>query len=91
MCPCYKVLYGLYLNTKNGKTRLVCEQCCHYDLSFGVPDVSSLHEQGGGHKLEINIPQQQIHANSKGGLINEWDVMLSEYGIFSTEDRNEIC
>ena len=23
------------------KRRLVCEQCCHYDLSFGVPDDNS--------------------------------------------------
>ena len=29
-----------------GKWRLVCEQCWHYDLSFGVPDVSRLNEQG---------------------------------------------
>ena len=34
----------------------------------------------GGHKLEINTPQQQISANSKGGLINEGGVMSSEYG-----------
>ena len=33
----------------------------------------------GGRKLEINIPLQQIYANSKGGLIIEGDVMLSEY------------
>ena len=39
----------------------------------------------------MNIPQQQIHANSKGGLINEGGVMSSEYGILSTEDQNEIC
>ena len=30
--------------------------------------------------MEINIPQQQIHANSKGGLINEGGVMSSECG-----------
>ena len=35
----------------------------------------------GGHKLEINIPPQQIYANSKGGLIIEGGVMSSEYGI----------
>ena len=35
----------------------------------------------GGHKLEINIPQQQIHENSKEGLINEGVVMSSEYGM----------
>ena len=28
----------------------------------------------GGHKLEINIPPQQICANSKGGLIIEGGV-----------------
>ena len=32
--------------------------------------------------MEINIPPQQIHANSKGGLINEEGVMSSEYGTF---------
>ena len=29
--------------------------------------------------MEINIPPQQIHANSKGGLIIEGGVMLSDY------------
>ena len=33
--------------------------------------------------MEIIIPQQQIHKNSKGGLINEGGVMSSEYGIGS--------
>ena len=33
----------------------------------------------GGHKLEINIPSQQIYANSMGGLIIEGGIMLSEY------------
>ena len=33
----------------------------------------------GGRKLEVNIPPQQIHANSKRGLINEGGVMSSEY------------
>ena len=33
--------YSLYLNINEGKRRLVCEQCCHYDLSFGVPDDKS--------------------------------------------------
>ena len=33
----------------------------------------------GGHKLEINIPPQQIFANSKGGLIIEEGVISSEY------------
>ena len=32
----------------------------------------------GGRKLEINIPPQQIDANSKGGLIIEGGVMSSE-------------
>ena len=35
----------------------------------------------GGHKLEINIPLQQIRAKRKGGLIIEGGVMSSEYGI----------
>ena len=30
--------------------------------------------------MEINIPPQQIYANSKGGLIIEGGVMSSEYG-----------
>ena len=34
----------------------------------------------GGLKLEINIPSQQIRAKWKGGLINEWGVLSSEYG-----------
>ena len=34
----------------------------------------------GGRKLEINIPPQQIHVNSKGGLINKGGVVSSEYG-----------
>ena len=33
-----------------------------------------------GHKLEINMPLQQIYANSKRGLIMEEGVMSSEYG-----------
>ena len=37
----------------------------------------------GGRKLEINIPPQQIYANSKGGLIIEGGVMSSEYSIWS--------
>ena len=40
----------------------------------------------GGRKLEINIPSQQIYANSKGGLINEGGVILSEYG-----NNNIVC
>ena len=35
----------------------------------------------GGLKLEINIPPQHISAKSKGGLIIEGGVSLSEYGI----------
>ena len=34
----------------------------------------------GGRKLEINIPLQQIYANSKGGLIIKGGILLSEYG-----------
>ena len=36
-----------------------------------------------GCKLEINIPQQQIHANSKGGLINEGGIISSDYGRYN--------
>ena len=36
----------------------------------------------GGCKLEINIPPQQIYANSKGGLIIKGGVMSSEYGMY---------
>ena len=32
----------------------------------------------GGHKLEINIPPQQIFANCKGGLIIEGGVILTD-------------
>ena len=39
----------------------------------------------GGGKLEINIPPQQIYANSKGGLIIEGGVMSSEYGTLSSQ------
>ena len=60
-------------------------------MSSNLPLVRRSCRGRGGHKLEINIPQQQIHANSKGGLINEGGVMSSEYGILSSEDRNEIC
>ena len=35
----------------------------------------------GGHKLEINIPLQQIYANSNGGLIIKGSIISSEYGI----------
>ena len=38
----------------------------------------------GGLKLEINIPPQHILAKSKGGLIIEGGVSLSEYGINET-------
>ena len=35
----------------------------------------------GGRKLEINIPPQQIYANSKGeGLIIEGGILSFEYG-----------
>ena len=34
----------------------------------------------GGHKLEINIPLQQIYANSYCGFIIEGGIMSSEYG-----------
>ena len=38
-----------------------------------------------GHNLEINIPRQEIHENSKGGLINEGGVMSSECGMHIIE------
>ena len=38
----------------------------------------------GGLKLEINIPPQHISAKSKGGLIIEGGVSLSEYGTNNT-------
>ena len=36
--------------------------------------------QGGGLKLEINIPSQRIRAKQKGGLINEGGVISNDYG-----------
>ena len=38
---------------------------------------------GGGLKLEISIPPQQICAKRKGRLIIEGGVMSSEYGIYT--------
>ena len=35
----------------------------------------------GGRKLEMNIPLQQIYANSKRELIIKGSIMPSEYGI----------
>ena len=35
---------------------------------------------GRGLKLEIKIPSQRIRAKCKGGLINRWGVISSEYG-----------
>ena len=49
-------------------------------MSSNLPLVRWSRRGRGGRKLEIDIPQQQIHANSKGGLINEGGIMLSEYG-----------
>ena len=43
----------------------------------------------GGRKLEINIPPQQIYANSKGGLIIEGGVMSSEYGTANHRETNK--
>ena len=51
-------------------------------MSSNVPLVLQSRRGQGGRKLEISISPQQIHANSKGGLINEGSVMLSEYGMF---------
>ena len=48
-------------------------------MSSNLPLVRQSRRGQGGHKLEINIPPQQIHANSKGGLINEEGVMSSGY------------
>ena len=56
-------------------------------MSSNLPLVHRSRRGRGGHKLEINIPPQQIHANRKGGgLINEGGIMSSEYSILSTED-----
>ena len=49
-------------------------------MSSNLPLVCWSRRGRGGRKLEINIPQQQIHENSKGGLINEGGVISSEYG-----------
>ena len=37
----------------------------------------------GGHKLEINIPLQQIYVNSKSGCLIEGGVIISQYGILT--------
>ena len=51
-------------------------------MSFNLPVVRLsrrvLPYGRGGRKLEINIPLQQIYANSKGGLIIKGGVMSSE-------------
>ena len=52
-------------------------------MSCNLPLICRSRRGRGGHKLEINIPQQQIHANSKGGLINEGGIMSSEYSSVS--------
>ena len=49
-------------------------------MSYNLPLVRQSRRGQGGRNLEINIPQQKIHANIKGGLINEGGVMSSEYG-----------
>ena len=51
-------------------------------MSSNLPLVRQSRRGRGGRKLKINIPSQQIHANTRGGLINEGDVMSSEYGRF---------
>ena len=48
-------------------------------MSSNLPLVCRSRRGRGGRKLEINIPPQQIHANSKGELIIEGGVMSSEY------------
>ena len=50
-------------------------------MSSNLPFVRRSRRGRGWRKLEINLPQQQIHANSQGGLINEEGVISSEYGI----------
>ena len=50
-------------------------------VSSNLPLVRRSRRGRGGCKLEINIPQQQTQANSKGRLINEGGLMSSEYGI----------
>ena len=42
----------------------------------------------GGRKLKMNIPPQQIYANSKGGLIIKGGVMSGEYGGLSSLETN---
>ena len=53
-------------------------------MSSNLPLIRRNHRGREGRKLEINILPQQIHANSKGGVIEggvlEGGVMLSEYG-----------
>ena len=52
-------------------------------MSSNLPLVCQSCRGRGRCKLEINIPPQQIHTNSKGGLINEEGAMSSEYGTMS--------
>ena len=59
-------------------------------MSSNLLIVRRSHRGQEGHKLEINIPPQQIHANSKGGLINEGGVMSSEYGISKGKVGQEV-
>ena len=48
-------------------------------MSSNLPLVRQSRRGRRGRELEINTPPQQIHANSKGGLINEGGIMSSEY------------
>ena len=57
-------------------------------MSSNLPLVCWSCRGRGGRKLEIIIPQQQIHENSKGGPINEGGVMSSEYGIGSFQSES---
>ena len=75
---------------------LVCRDidCKPHNLWLGSQSSSVLIEFSmygrGGHKLEINIPLQQIYANSKGGLIIQGGLMLNEYGICTNTRRDSL-
>ena len=61
------------------------ERVDHMQIDFVQVDLAGRHQffmygqGGGGCKLEINIPPQQIRAKRNGGLINEGGIILSEY------------
>ena len=52
----------------------------HHKLDTSLP----LRSQSLGRCIAGHIPQQQIHANSKGGgLINEGGIISSDYGSYN--------